>query len=65
MLIGPTLKRMPNTIHMKGNALLLFGQFFSFWWYFYDSPFTLVIDHQPLKFFIKLDRFIRKFVGWV
>jgi hypothetical protein len=24
----------------------------------------LVIDHQPLKFFIELDQFIRKFAKW-
>jgi hypothetical protein len=44
MPIGPTITQRPNIVHMKGNALLLFGQFFFFKCYLYGSPFTLVTN---------------------
>jgi hypothetical protein len=36
----------------------------SFWFYIYGSPFILVIDHQPLKFLMESNQFIRKLVKW-
>jgi len=37
----------------------------SFQCYFYGIPFTMVMDHQPFKFFMELDQLIRKMIGWV
>jgi hypothetical protein len=45
----------------EGECLAVMWAIFSFWCYLYGSPLTLVIDHQPLKFFIKSDQFIREF----
>jgi hypothetical protein len=49
---------------MKGNALLLFRQFFSFRCYLYGSPFALVTNHQLLKFLMESNQLTRKLVKW-
>ncbi len=48
----------------EGECLAIVWAIFSFKCYLYGSPFTLVIDHQPLKFLMELDRFTRKLVKW-
>ncbi len=59
-----------NKMEVKYNSYereclaIVWAIFFHFGAIFMVSPFTLVIDHQPLKFFIELDQFIRKFAKW-
>ncbi len=43
----------------EGECLVVWA-IFSFICYLYGSPFTLVIDHQPLKFLMELDRLTSK-----
>jgi len=51
--------RSNNKIEVKyssyeGECLIVVWAIFSFRCYLYDSPFTLVTDHQPLNFFDKI-----------
>jgi hypothetical protein len=39
----------------EGECFVVVCAVSSFPCYFYGSPFTLVIDHDPLKFFMKFD----------
>jgi hypothetical protein len=48
----------------EGERLVVVWAISSFQCYFCGSPFILVLNHQPLKFLIKLDRFTRKFARW-
>jgi hypothetical protein len=48
----------------EGECLIVVRAILSFQCYFYGSPFTLVINHQPFKFLMKLDRFIKKLAKW-
>jgi hypothetical protein len=36
----------------------------TFWCYLFGSPFTLMINHQPLKWFMEFDWFKRKLAKW-
>jgi hypothetical protein len=47
MSIGPTTKQKPNIIHMKGNALMLFGLFHHFDVIFMvaNSPWLLITNY--------------------
>ncbi len=48
----------------EGECLVVWVVY-SFWCYLYGSPFTLVIDHQPLKFLMESNQFTSKLVKWV
>ncbi len=48
----------------EGDCLAIVWAISSFQCYIYGNPFTLIIDHQPLKFFIESNRLTRKLVKW-
>ncbi len=64
MLVGPTTRSRPKTPHiwegMVYNCLVS-----SFQCYLYGSPFTMVMDHQPFKFFMESDQLTIKMNEWV
>ncbi len=48
----------------EGKCFVIIWVVSSFQCYFYASPFTLVIDHEPFKYFMELDRFTGKLAMW-
>jgi hypothetical protein len=46
----------------EGECFAIIWVVFSFQCYIYGSPFTLVINHQPLKFLTESDKLMRKLV---
>ncbi len=48
----------------EGECFIVVWAISPFWCYLYGSPFSLVMDHQPLKFLMELNCFIRKLVIW-
>jgi hypothetical protein len=46
------------------ECLVIIWAIFSFKCYLYGNPFTLVIDHQPLKFLMESNRPTRKLARW-
>lgn len=48
----------------EGECFIVVWAISPFWCYLYGSPFSLVMDHQPLKFLMELNCFIRKLVMW-
>jgi hypothetical protein len=46
---------------MRGNVFLWFGHHFNF---IFMVAFILVIGHQPLKFLMESNQFIRKLAKW-
>jgi hypothetical protein len=64
MPVGSTTKRRPNITHMKGSVFVVVWAISSFQCYIYGSPFTLIINHQPLKFLIESNRLTRKLARW-
>jgi len=53
-----------NYSSYEGEALAAVWTIAYFWPYLYGQRFTLVTDHQPLKWLMKSDKFIDKFVRW-
>ncbi len=48
----------------EGECFAIICVVSSFQCYFYGSPFTLAIDHEPFKYLMKLNRFTRKLTMW-
>ncbi len=48
----------------EGECFVVFWVVSSFRCYFYGSPFTLIIDHQLLKFLMELHQLTRKLAKW-
>ena len=48
----------------KGEVLAVVWTIAHFWPYFYGQRFTLVIDHQPLRWLMELDKLTGKFTRW-
>ncbi len=48
----------------EGECLTIVWAFSSFRCYLYGSPFTMIINHQPLKFLMELYWFTRKLAIW-
>jgi hypothetical protein len=48
----------------EGKCLAIVWVVSSFWCYLYGSPFTLITDHQPLKFFTESDQLTGKLARW-
>jgi hypothetical protein len=48
----------------EGECLIVVWVVSSFKSYFYGSPFILVIDHWPLKFFMESNHLIGKLARW-
>jgi len=57
------MKRRSNTIYMKENASLLFGQFVHCSDLYYN-PFILGTHHKALKFLMESNNFIEKLIRW-
>jgi hypothetical protein len=64
MLVSPTIRSRVKTHHICRGMLYNY-LVSSFPCYLYGSPFTLVMDHQPFKFFMKLDQLTKKKTRWV
>jgi hypothetical protein len=64
MLASPTTKHRPIIGSYEGECLLVVWAISSFRCYLYGSPFTLVIDHQPLKFLMESNQLIGKLAKW-
>ncbi len=61
--------RSNNKIEVKYNlyeveCFIVVWAIFSFWCYLYDSPFTLVTNHQTLKFLMESNQFTSKLPKW-
>ncbi len=61
MLINSTTWQRPNIVLMRGNVFLLVGHHFYF---IFMVAHSFVIGHQPLKFLMESNQFIRKLAKW-
>jgi hypothetical protein len=48
----------------EGECLAVVWTISSFQCYIYGSPFTLIINHQPLKFLMESNRLTKKLARW-
>jgi hypothetical protein len=48
----------------EGECLVVVWVISSFQCYFYGSPFTLIIDHHPLKILMELNQLSTKLAKW-
>jgi uncharacterized membrane protein len=61
MQVGPTTKYRTNIVHMKKTIWVVV----TFQFYLFGNSFTLVTNHQPLKWFMDFNQLIGKVVRWV